>query len=776
MRKKKPSGIEFLFIVLYLFVLILTNFYLAILIIGGVAIFVWLISKSFITEKKPRVIRTSIPKHSYEITITRGPHYPDFKSTSSNGDEFWIPFGQSTKINGFDIGGLIYFGQGLESVGQSGPEPALIDKKLPMAPGEGNCHIRLLSYWPTYRGASPEARSAYIQWLSTGRMDPDADIGYVFLFFYGLERRVLHDAKVSKQAQTEIPIIQSEIERLLGIYKNSGSFQSYASSLVDLLKAQNTRERIFEKSPPPLIGGHWLSFEHKLGLAQCSAEGKPLPAEWAYTWIMGDPNARFRTPVYRCPEEFRGLFFHYYLKLYGDGMILPQNKTRLKLQHNVASPTFEYRNNDFKNEFDLPDVCVLASPLNKLKEIGEDCSSKLDGFSRAIGKDRINKDTFDSLIQLPLILWPDKNRQQLDQLFNDVHNADNSYIIPFDQFRSFFPGWQDVTRQNMLAVYQLLEETGLGMEPDIRNGGSIPIENAKIVLFKCGEQTRDSKSIKRYMAAALTLRLGASIIYADGVVSDIEKNLLRRQLDAWHYLNETERARLNAYLDLLLVEPPKLAGLKKHLDSLDSGARETLANFLTIVAQIDSTIDPKEIAALEKIFKVLGFDPRMVYSKMHVAAAEPVTIQLPSSEVGGYKIPKQPKDEPLSVIRLNADRIALLQIDSERVSAILGQIFVEETYKPETTDMAKDELSIEENKETSILGLNVEQSALIRLLLTRVNWARPELEEIALDRNILLDGALESINERSYSLFNKPLFEGDDPIILNSEVIREVLK
>jgi hypothetical protein len=135
MRKKKPSGIEFLFIVLYLFVLILTNFYLAILIIGGVAIFVWLISKSFITEKKPRVIRTSIPKHSYEITITRGPHYPDFKSTSSNGDQFWIPFGQSTKINGFDIGGLIYFGQGLESVGQSGPEPALIDKKLPMAPG-----------------------------------------------------------------------------------------------------------------------------------------------------------------------------------------------------------------------------------------------------------------------------------------------------------------------------------------------------------------------------------------------------------------------------------------------------------------------------------------------------------------------------------------------------------------------------------------------------------------------------------------------------------------
>ena len=40
-----------------------------------------------------------------------------------------------------------------------------------------------MGYWPSYSSISPEARAAYLGWLSTGKSDPQADIGYVFLYF-----------------------------------------------------------------------------------------------------------------------------------------------------------------------------------------------------------------------------------------------------------------------------------------------------------------------------------------------------------------------------------------------------------------------------------------------------------------------------------------------------------------------------------------------------------------------------------------------------------------
>jgi uncharacterized tellurite resistance protein B-like protein len=774
-RKKSSHGALFL-VLICVIIWLAAKYGSALLVVAGLAIIVWLVNKFYGRKKKVEIPKSANGQNLIKVTITAGPYYSDFKARSSNGDDFWIPAGQSVRIHGLDIGGMVYFGQGLESVGGGGPEPALIDRELQVAREEVSYYICHLSYWPSYWGASPEARRAYLRWLSTGRSYPGADIGYAFLYFYGLERRALHDEKTSTKARAELPTIINEIDRLLRVYSNSGSFQGYASSLLNLLKAKDQREKLFEESPTPLLMRRWLSFEHKLGLAQCAAEGKPLPADWALVWLMADPNTYLRTPAVRCPEELRKLFSHRYHEQYGDGMILPQNITRLKLQHRVASPTFGYHGDNFEKEFDLPDVSVLTGPINKLRAIAEDCCTELDGFSRALGKDGISKDSFSAIIELPFVLWPDRYRQPINDLRNSVFSNDGPLIMSFDKFRSFLPDCSDITKRKMLATYRLLEDAGLGFEPDIRYGGSIPEENEDIALFKFEKQVLPPISQQRYLAVALTLRLAASVVFADGVASDTEKTLLQRQIEAWPHLNKTERTRLHAYLCLLLKAPPKLVGLKKHIADLDANARNTIANFLTIVAQVDYTINPKEVSALEKIFKVLELDPKTLYSKMHMAAVEPVTVRPASAESEGYDIPRQQRDEPAPFLKLNVDKIASLQDDSERVSAILSKIFSQELDDLEAIDDQKNELQIEDSRGISLIGLDAEKSSLLQLLMTRTQWARLELDEIAGDRNILLDGALETINEKSYSLYNKPLFEGDDPIILDPEVIKEVIK
>ena len=96
-------------------------------------------------------------------------------------------------------------------------EPALINPNLKVSREEADVTVRRMPYWPRYSEVDPIARRAYLQWLSSGRRDPAADIGYVFLFFYGLERRALLDLRSGSSSEQELMVIQQEVSDLLEV-------------------------------------------------------------------------------------------------------------------------------------------------------------------------------------------------------------------------------------------------------------------------------------------------------------------------------------------------------------------------------------------------------------------------------------------------------------------------------------------------------------------------------------------------------------------------------
>ena len=154
-----------------------------------------------------------------DLTVRRG---GSSQSANINLAPVWIPPGRDVTVNGFTIrGGMVYIGQGLAMLHGGGVEPALINPARPLVPRTADCHIRQVDYWQNYDTISPQARASYLQWLSTGKGDPLADIGYVFLYFYGLERRLLWDALKDPHAKADIPVIEAEITRLLRIYNQS---------------------------------------------------------------------------------------------------------------------------------------------------------------------------------------------------------------------------------------------------------------------------------------------------------------------------------------------------------------------------------------------------------------------------------------------------------------------------------------------------------------------------------------------------------------------------
>ena len=691
--------------------------------------------------------------------------------TSDDGDEYWIAPTRSVAVSGRTVGGGVYVGAGLRAVEGAGLEPALLDRDLPVDRSASDCTERQLSYWPSYRSASPAARAAHLDWLAEGRSHPDADLGYVFLYFYGLERRALHDARVSVAAKADLPWIEAEVQRLITLYGHSASFQHYAGSLLDLLRNQVVAPRLYDKQPEPVRQYQGLSLGQRVALGQCATDEVPLPAAWAYVWLFSDPTTRLKTAALRCPEEFKSLFTQRYAEVFGVGMKLPKNKTLLKMERRPASPSFQLGAQGHVLRFDLPDVTVLTSPVKKLQDIAEWCYPKLDSYSRFVRKDGAKRDSFDAILELPLSLWPEGSRKIIDKLRAIVTAAQRPAAIPFEKFKSWFPEWQLVNRAKLQSLSRVLAEAGLGMEPDIRFGGAVPDVQSTVVLFADDPASSTPSPSPRYTAGALTLQLGAAVALADGQSNATEKGIMSRQLEEWLHLSESERRRLRAFTRLVFSAPPKLSGVKPKIEALDPAQRTAIGDFLALIAQSDSVVTLAEIKTLEKTYRLLGLDPKRVYSNVHVAATEPVTIRTAVGG-GGHAIPK-PMPPVGSGMSLDQGRIAELQRDTERVSAILGSIFAGEPVEAESVPVEEEP---EQFREPTLLGLSVEQSAFVKTLLTRRQWTRLELEELAQDRDFMLDGTMERINDASFDKYDKRLLEGNDVVDLNEEVVRELLQ
>ena len=90
-----------------------------------------------------------------------------------------------------------------------------------------------MPYWPSYSGIGPQARATYLDWLASGRSDTRYGVGYVFLYFYGLERRFF----VDKPDEDEKRLLIAEVERLLRIYGDNRSVKGYLGAFLDAAQA-----------------------------------------------------------------------------------------------------------------------------------------------------------------------------------------------------------------------------------------------------------------------------------------------------------------------------------------------------------------------------------------------------------------------------------------------------------------------------------------------------------------------------------------------------------
>lgn len=191
-----------------------------------------------------------IPKqHAKEVSPTCGAVPDDFavsidtmhqevpqefpKEVLAETDNELMPKGQEAIPD--EVKGLLWIkGEGLTYEHNMLNEPSLIDMDLEIKQAADGL-VQDIGYYPSYRNLKAENRYVYLNWLRD--VTAPIPIGYVFIFYYGLERHLLF----GKFEQAFDMIVK------LRLFHNNSSFYAYSSDALLIAALYHRRSDMISK-------------------------------------------------------------------------------------------------------------------------------------------------------------------------------------------------------------------------------------------------------------------------------------------------------------------------------------------------------------------------------------------------------------------------------------------------------------------------------------------------------------------------------------------------
>lgn len=666
----------------------------------------------------------------------------------------WKGRGETIAFGSFRIADpLTYFSEGTPAE----EEASCIDMTLPV--GRPVKEARgALGYWPQYRTLTPDQRANYLAWLAGGRKDALDDIGYAFIYFYGLERRLLLD-------QQDINIVTREILRLQNVYTTSGALTGYLSRLIAYLTARVGLEKlsaegfamIFERGPMHVD-------EEMLGLATAwmMRQKKPVPAGWAYLLARQHPQASRSTVIERALEEFISLFKKRYQEAQGEGIFLKAARRDRTIGYKQpASPSLlalRELNSTFADSVPIPHVLGLQSQFMPLVKIWSACIDELKPLSRHLARGR-EAGTREAWELLPPTLrkevdHPDKPKWE--QVVTRHADEEGLVLLPVSELAPL----QEIKTRPRLTIkqsqglVQTAEVVGLAVEPDARMTGRAYAWDELVAIYRPdgAEQGTDTGG---YAGAALLLELGMAVAAADGVITDDEVAHIMRFLESQFAFDQAQTRRLEQRRHVLQRQHPSLTRLGKRLaTALAVEQRERLGQFLVGLAASNGELNEPTLAAVKKAHKALG---------INAALLDSLVDHLRSSCQAAPGIAQAGQPSVAAEIVLNQDLVRQILADTQAVAGMLSKVLQDADEPPAWTVKPKP-AAPGANRFT---GLPASYQPLATALLAQKEWGRAAFQEEVRRHRLMPSAALDRINEWAMENFEDVLIleQGDRLVI-----------
>jgi uncharacterized tellurite resistance protein B-like protein len=741
------------------------------------------ISSDQITENTPVVIQqsssmptvaTSVPTPTVTIEYNINP-----STVLGTNEVNWASYYEILEVANNRIKHpMTYWAAGKTSVS----EASCIEKQLPVStPILGS--IGVLGYWPRYRDMTPIQRGNYLHWLATGKQGQLQDIGYAFVYFYGLERRVLIDGK-------DIDLIIPEVVRLLHCYPESRSFNGYLSRFIAFAAARTGIKSMTNEDFRICFDQALLKSypEDLLAVILCwyYLHNLPLPSHWAFEVARQDIRIKRSVVVDRAPDQFVSLFMQKYREQFGQGMMLKVSDRERLVGYHPASPSLLELgySSDALAPVRIPNVLGIQSQFKPLIQIWSNCIEELRAYSRAVSKgaDITTREAYEAL---PPALRKDVDHPDAarwEAVVTTYASDDGFSITPLEKIAGI-QGYEKrdrLTSTQSKALAQTAEDIGLAIVPDARLTSRAYAWSDEVVLFR-PEGGAALKQENGYRAAACMLELGMVIAGADGEVDPEELDQIEQFLDDQFRLSSDESKCLKAYGRLLSKKPPSISSLSKSLRAaLTSDQRAMIGKYLVGVAAANGIIDRKEIALLKSIYKALDIDTSLdvLLTELLQSSSQPVEVQMGRHEARpGEAIPPReslPADKPVD-ITINSEALKRIMAETAEVSHIIGQALCETEIELESSNtFAKEDAPVTPEVIIPAMDSNLpfsnEQLAALDTryyvplaeILKEQAWSSEDLTQLAKRHQLMRSGMLDTINSWAYEALGDEILVEDD--------------
>lgn len=668
----------------------------------------------------------------------------------------WKETDTPTTIAGITISrGLIYVGKSLDKKGRAHePENCLINPGLHVARW-GDRDGRTMGYWPSYSSITPEARRSYLEWLAGDRSDPNAYIGYVFLYFYGLERRLMLERNAP-----DVDVVAEEVRRLVDVYGSNHSFNRYATELLtaaELRSGEPSAQFLAHIEP----NGYEVPTAIRIALGVRVRDDRVMEPDLLYRFAMTHPETRARTPAKRAPELMRQLFAQQLSKEYPSGFRYKTARAKpLQKHYKACSGSFEVDIEILGGN--IPDIAHHSEPIGMALRIFDACSDALDDYSRALGRLPGLTPNLMAVSKLPKPLRAQQagflEGRPLDKLARAACDETLMTVADIAQLVAVDIGTPP-TKSKLREVSQLLAAFGFGGTFDPAFATKTASGSDPALVFQIAADTV-AEPTERFRLLQLAMMLGLVIGYADGHFNDSERDTLIQRIEREPSLNADERSRLRAEMRVNEVNPDRLEEWIKRLKDINTDARMSLADELISMASVDGNLHAAEIRKLELIFKRMGLANQALYDRLHSGSR---------SAASSYEDMRGNVPDTKFSTRIDLSKLHRIRSETSVTASVLADIFVDDDTGAAETILVEMDAAAPESE--TFEGIEQRYGAFLDDLRLRASWSASDFDHLARDAGLMPGAAREAINDWAMDRFDELLIEGDDPVEISLHLL-----
>ena len=611
-----------------------------------------------------------------------------FPKTTKNKSEsiHWAGVGESIQIGDFTIKDPITFWSDgkLRSPEASCIDITLpiwiIDEKNPVYPI--NDDIQDIPDLPTYKDLTSRQRGNYLLWLSKGKKTDLDEIGYAFIYFYGLERRAIVEKK-------DYDTILDEVTRLLSRYSSSKLFNQYLNNFIRYIIAGRLNQ-----TDESTIKKYFPSFDELYDnslmtvLAWHGLKDKKVSWELAYSIANESHKTTKSTILIKAPDLFKKLFEKKFLSSNPEGLEIKSLTHQHRCFYHAMSPTLEnvIRLNNVTDVsqpivLNVPDI--NSSQFETIFSAWDECIEELKpvSYKLNITEGQITREIYNVLPDLlkKEIEHPDLKAWQ--NFISSKKPIKGTIIAQISEIATLLGGIdkrETLTSIQCHTITTTAQDIGFILVPDQKVSRTSYKWKDSVAIIPINNTIHTSE---KFPQAALIFEMAHTIAASDENVSEIEEIFLHKFISEQFTLNAFEIECLIGLQQVIEIQPPSLSKIGKRLSKhLNPEQKLAIANFLGDIVLLDNKFVKKEQRSLKTVFKALEIDPSVsdeLIKKLLIGQIpeEPTSVLKPRKARKGEVIPPQVITPEFSI---DKEKLKQTMADTQAVQWILASVFEQE--------------------------------------------------------------------------------------------------